>query len=298
MSQAAPEGSTAATDAPSPASEGPTQAGETKPDGYFTNDTRRMPDADAAPTKPPPAPGPLLPEHSETRATVLAAEEPGRNHWMLMGAVGFLLAGIVAAVVTFWPRPDPKIEPLKVPKPLAKLDPVTPKKAVEAPPPAAVDPSKKTTARPPQPAAKAARERPPPSGSSRLRGDRRKAELFFRTGRRFEKAGEVNDALLMYHLAYATSGSRKDASIYLNLGLLHDKDHDAAKARACLSAYLERAPAAPQASAIRTRITKFGATETVPCVDKKELRAAKRQYERRGAMIDGWLDETLKQRLK
>lgn len=266
-----------------------TQAGDTEADGYFSKATNQLPNEKAT--------APTLHEEqgSETRATVLAADSaPERRQWMLMGAIGFALAAIVALVVSVWPR-GTTVEPLpEVPKPLAMVDPPPAKtrdaSVATAPPPPAkappVAPPKKVGPRPPPP--------PPRTTTS----NRRKAEMYFMTARRMEKRGRPDDATLLYHLAYGVSGKRVDPAIYLNLGLLHNRGKDVPKAKACFSAFLARSPDDPAAPRVRSLVSTFPPTKTVRCVEKSEARAARRQYQRRGATIDGWVDETLKRRLK
>jgi serine/threonine-protein kinase len=131
------------------------------------------------------------------------------------------------------------------------------------------------------------------------RGDSpNRARMYFKTGVRLESEGRSEDALLMYTLAFSEGGKQPNVSILRNLGLLHNKAGDATKARACLNAYLDRSPGAPDADRIRTVISSFAATKAVPCVDSGDLSRAKKQVARRGAMIDSWVQETVDEGLR
>ncbi|MEQ8272486.1 MAG: protein kinase [Deltaproteobacteria bacterium] len=157
-----------------------------------------------------------------------------------------------------------------------------PATGVTPPPSKAVKPPPKKTVAP-----------PPPKASNRQR-----AQLYFQTARRFEKERQADTAKLMYHLAFGASGRRADPSLYLNLGLLHNRAHDTAKAKACLAGFLDRASAHPSAPRVRTLVSSFPPVKTVACVDKREARAARRQYQRRGAQIDAWVQETVEAKLR
>ena len=130
------------------------------------------------------------------------------------------------------------------------------------------------------------------------RTNRQRAQLLFRTARRFEKKGDLDEARLLYQLAHDASGRRVDPAVYLNLGLMYNRDHDVPKAKACLSGFLDRSPDHPVAPRVRTLLSSFPAVKTVECVDRGDARDARRQYERRGAEIDGWVQDTLERSLR
>jgi serine/threonine-protein kinase len=125
-----------------------------------------------------------------------------------------------------------------------------------------------------------------------------RARMYFKTGVRLDGLGRTEDALLLYTLAYGDSGATPNVSILRNLGLLYNKSGDAVKAKACLGAYLDRSPSAPDAERIRTVISSFGATKSVPCVDLGELARAKKLAARKGAVIDSWVQETIDEGLR
>ena len=130
------------------------------------------------------------------------------------------------------------------------------------------------------------------------RADRDRARLMFQTGVRLGKRGRLDEAALMYELAYVYSGHQPNPSIYLNLGLLHNSRRNDARAKACLQGYLERRPSAPQAARVRTLLSSFPALPSVACVDRAATARARKAETRRGAEIRRWLDETLAERLR
>ncbi|MCK6552843.1 hypothetical protein L6R52_43870, partial [Myxococcota bacterium] len=130
------------------------------------------------------------------------------------------------------------------------------------------------------------------------RGNRQTALVYFRTAVRLARAGRTDDALLMYVLAFDESAGSPDAAIFRNLGLLHNELGNAAKARACLRGYLERAPDGADADRIRTLVSSFSGTKSVPCVDAGELVRGRKTAARSGSMIRAWVDETLAERLR
>ena len=125
-----------------------------------------------------------------------------------------------------------------------------------------------------------------------------RARLYFKTALRLERGGRTEDALLLYTLAFDQAGRNRDAAIYKNLGLLHNKSNDVAKARACLRGYLDKNPDALDAERVRATLASFPPTKTIPCVDGGEIARARRMAERRGATIDAWLNETIEDRLR
>ena len=145
---------------------------------------------------------------------------------------------------------------------------------------------------------KATPRRVRPSRPSAAGEDRARARLLFQTGVRLTREGRVDDALLLYKLAYAYSGRRPDPSIFLNLGLLHNREGNKANAKACLQGYLQRRPEAPQAGRVRLLVSSFEALPVVACVDQKAIKKALQAESRRGAQIRGWLDATLEARLR
>jgi hypothetical protein len=124
-----------------------------------------------------------------------------------------------------------------------------------------------------------------------------KARVYLKTGNRLVRTGKREDARLMYHLSYAFSGKRPDAAIYRNLGSLYNEERDIPKAKACLRAYLDRSEGAPDAGHIRTIISSYPPTRSVPCVSSKEIARARRRLARQGAKIDAWVDQTMKREL-
>ncbi len=139
-----------------------------------------------------------------------------------------------------------------------------------------------TKAPPPK---KAIRRTPPPPRSI----DRNRARDLFRAGNRLGQQGRLDDAKLAFHLAWSHSGRKPNASLFLNLGLLHNKAGRTAKAKACLRGYLARRPDAADAPKVRMLVSSFSATKTVSCVSSSELKAARRAYTRRGSVVDGWV---------
>jgi eukaryotic-like serine/threonine-protein kinase len=255
--------------------------------------------------------------YNDTRMTPAAQPPSKKTGLLIAGAIAFAVAlGIVG--VSAWPKdsieaiaigPDASIAvppvtppppavtppppavvpppPAVVPPPGTDVPPVTP------PPPATVVPPPPVITPPPPPPVK-----PPPSKDRPQVADKDRARLYFRTARRLEQKGRSEDARLLYVLAYAQGGKNPDPAIYLNLGLLHNKDGNVPKAKACLRGYLERRPDVPEAERVRTVLSSFPSTKSVPCVDPGELGGAKKDYSRRGATIDGWVEETMSEMLK
>jgi serine/threonine protein kinase len=206
----------------------------------------------------------------------------------LIGAA--LVAVSVAAVLTiqFFDHAETKIEsaPIALPieppetKDQVAVPPVTP------PPPPKVEP-------PPRRVEPPLSHPPPPAAVAR-----EDARFYFLTGARLEREGKIDEARLLYLLAYDLGGKRPDSAIYRNLGLLYNGRGEVPKAKACLSAYLANKPAAPDAGIIRNTIASFPATETVSCVSPKEIASARTRHRRQGTKIESWVQETRKQRLQ
>lgn len=210
----------------------------------------------------------------------------------VLALVAALVLGLVFGI-GLWMRPDQVlVTPLDPDlQPVAALDAgpkPAPRDAAVAKPPAKVKPPiTKTIKRPPP------RPKPPA-----VKVDKQKARLMFRTARRFEKAGRSDDAQFMYHLAYASSGSSANPSIFLNLGLIYNADQDEAKAQACLRRYLKARPSATNAAQIRTLLSSFSGSATVACVSKSQVRGARKRYARAGPIVDEWMQDTLQQMLR
>jgi serine/threonine protein kinase len=256
----------------------------------------------------PPARKPGSSEESQI-ATELDRTSPEQRPlpWGFIGAALAVVA-IVVVVITVALMDDPpaietapiapQIAPPVSPPPIAEAlveppvappvsppiaPPVSPPVAPPAPPPiTAVEPPRKA----------------PPAKHAETAAEVDRAKLFFKTGVRLARIGRADDARLAYVLAYAHQGKRPNASIYLNLGLLYNARQDIPKARACLRAYLDRSPDAPDAPRIRTLISAFPATKAVPCVAPAEVADAKKAYARQGAKIDAWVEDTVKEILE
>lgn len=238
-------------------------------------------------------------KYNDTRISKKAPPAPSRS-LLYLGAAAFSAA---VAIVTYlvWPRPT-QVEALPAPDARVVMAQAAPDGGVDAAPlDAGVEPpnvdaglAAVVVAPPPPP-------KPPPGGATKTReprSDRDRARLYFRTARRLEQEGRNDDARLLYLLAYGHGGKQPDAAIYLNLGLLHNKEGRIAKARACLRGYLERRPDAPDAERVRSVLSSFPSTQSVACVDAGEQAAARKDYARRGATIDTWAEETMEGMLR
>jgi eukaryotic-like serine/threonine-protein kinase len=237
---------------------------------------------------------PLVKKPEANTASHLATELDGKQTPSKKLSIGLLGAGlvlvaaaVVVATVTFF---DQKHETIETTPLVAPID-----SAIEPPPPLPPPPPSAVPTPPPPPprVVSVPRSPPPPTPT----GDQT-ARMYFQTGARLDAQGRWDDAKLMYLLAYSAAGKKPDSSIYKNLALLYGKQENTPKAKACYRAYLERRPSAPDADLVRTTISSYPATKTVPCVSPADADAAKRQAERQGSKIEGWVQETLSERLR
>jgi serine/threonine-protein kinase len=127
--------------------------------------------------------------------------------------------------------------------------------------------------------AQAARPRPPASTPRQ----------YLIAGAHLAKQGQLDDALLLYTLAYSRSGAEPDPAIFRNIALVHRERGDAAKLRACFNLYLSKRPAAPDADRIRAVVSGYPATKSVPCVAPDEAASAEKRALRAGARIEAWV---------
>lgn len=142
------------------------------------------------------------------------------------------------------------------------------------------------------PVAPPSKRKPPPKRTTRKTTSKRtqlpEARALFRVAIRKSRSGEYGNARLLYHLIYAQSKQRTDASVFYNLGLTY-RQSNVAKASACMKACIERNPAGSKAEPAKRVIASLGAVRATTCVSKSEVRAALAQYQRRGSEIDAWL---------
>jgi serine/threonine protein kinase len=135
-------------------------------------------------------------------------------------------------------------------------------------------------------------------GATKADASPNRARMYFKTGVRLDSAGHSEDALFMYTLAYYESGKNTNPAIFRNLGILYNKTNDIPKAKACLHAYLDRSPGAPDGDRIRTLISTYPSTRAIACVENSEIQRAKKQAARKGAQIDSWVNETVEEKLR
>jgi serine/threonine protein kinase len=231
-----------------------------------------------------------------TQASAPPAAAPRRPLWLLAALPAAL---VVVGVAILMARPDEVVAtrldppPVSPPPSTVAPPPVSPPPPAVAPPP--VSPPPPAVAPPPE--APPPTVRPPPPRTAGA-GDRQRAQLFFRTGRRLQQQGRIEDAQLLYQLAYVYGGRRPNPSVFLNLGLLYNDTKDAAKAKACLRGFLERSPDDPNAPRVRTLVSSFSATRAEECVSRAEASAAAKRYARSGTAIDAWVQETVEGMLR
>jgi hypothetical protein len=103
------------------------------------------------------------------------------------------------------------------------------------------------------------------------------------------RLGQLEDAELLYRVAYGRSEGRVDPAIYKNLGLLHRDRGEVDKLRACFNMYLSKKPAGADAARVRALLAGFPAAPSVPCVSEGEAREAEVVARRAGARVDGWV---------
>jgi hypothetical protein len=135
------------------------------------------------------------------------------------------------------------------------------------------------------------------TGGSSL-GGRAKARQFFLAARARSKRGALEDARLLYELAYEASKPRTPSSVFLNLGLLAREEEDLARAKACLRAYVARRKTGPEVSRVRSVLAALPGTRSRRCVTAREGARARERYARSGARIEAWVDEALAARLR
>jgi hypothetical protein len=117
-----------------------------------------------------------------------------------------------------------------------------------------------------------------------------RARDLLRAGVMLAREGRSDDALMLYHLAWAASGRRPDPGLIRNLAVVHQQRDEGPKMRACFEAYLARRPDASDAARIRALLAAYPATADVACVDAGQLALAARMERRLGARIEGWIE--------
>ncbi len=124
-----------------------------------------------------------------------------------------------------------------------------------------------------------------------------KARSLFEAAVALERAGRWDDARLAYELSFDVALPHPPSSLFLNIGLLARKSEDLGRAGACLRAYLERRPDAPEAGSIRTFLASLPSSVVRPCVTKAERSRARRAAAKEGAKIDGWVESAVRAKL-
>jgi serine/threonine-protein kinase len=127
-----------------------------------------------------------------------------------------------------------------------------------------------------------------PASGKPGRGAHTPRELL-RAGAYLARLGQLEDAELLYRVAYGRSEGRVDPAIYKNLGLLHRDRGEVDKLRACFNMYLSKRPAGADAARVRALLAGFPAAPSVPCVSEGEAREAEVVARRAGARVDGWV---------
>jgi len=186
-------------------------------------------------------------------------------------------------VVSQAPDPMPSTTPAPMPSttpaPMPSTTPVATPVATVAPTPVpSSSPSETTAAASPSP-----RVTPKPA--------RYGPRDLLKAGARLARAGQLDDAELLYRLAYARSGASVDPAVFKNLGLLHREQGDVPKLRACFNMYLSRRGGGEDAQKIRALLAGFPAAPSVACVTPGEAAAAEKIAARVGARIEGWVSE-------
>jgi serine/threonine protein kinase len=208
------------------------------------------------------------------RVTVVGLPEPGGDQ---EGATpGVIAASAVASAVARTTTATPSVagatSTLAVAAPTAIPSPTGPR------PSASPDDS-------PSPSAPAGRA---PTTAKPGRGAHTPRELL-RAGAYLARLGQLEDAELLYRVAYGRSEGRVDPAIYKNLGLLHRDRGEVDKLRACFNMYLSKKPAGADAARVRALLAGFPAAPSVPCVSEGEAREAEVVARRAGARVDGWV---------
>lgn len=259
------------------------------------------PDAGVADTKPVQAGGMMVgADERSSLATELDSRSSGKGRPLPWGLIGAALALIAAAMVLVTYRMLNGSSGSIETAPIVDRTPPPPPTVDRTPPPPVKPPPSKApppTERVGQKTKHVTKRRPPPPPRRGPTSDRMKARMFLKTGNRLARTGKRDEARLMYHLSFAFSGKSPDAAIYRNLGSLYNDERNVPKAKACLRAYLDRSEGASDAPHIRTIISSYPATKTVPCVSPGEIARARRRLARQGAKIDGWVEETMKHAL-
>ncbi len=221
----------------------------------------------------------LAPRVGEHEAPPSAPRSSGRPSWktyLPLATVAVLIASWVGVVA--WTTPEALLEPSTEPRSGA----------------GEIDAGARAVAE----RREGARKRPADRVVA-VKVDRPRARLLFRTGVRLTHQGDREHALLMYQLAFAYSGGSPDASIALNLGLLHNQQGRDAKAKACLQRYLKKRADGPDAARARMLVSSFGPqVRSVPCVARSEIKRALQTEQRIQSQVDGWLEQTRSNRYR
>jgi serine/threonine-protein kinase len=236
----------------------------------------------ADPPAPPPMTHGLDPDTTDASVSGEAAKESGaedRRQFKGGLAVGLLLAGVVLLAAGAWTigRFGGEPDVIEVVSSGGSSRAVEPE---PEPPESGETRIQETKARP-----KPRKSRPRVSSKTGP-----SPRDYFKAGSKRAKDGEPDEAVLLYTLAYAGSGSRVNPAIYRNLALAHESMGQPSKVRACFNMYLSVRPSASDAGRIRALLDNYPPAPSVDCVSRGEIRAAKKRAGRIGAKLQGWLD--------
>lgn len=239
----------------------------------------------------PPASAPST-DHSGISAVVTETAAPPAKRdrpWALYGASLILATGAIAVLVYVF-GPKPPEGPSVVTLSNEELAQGTPEDQLPVAPVSADAGAVAEPGPAPALAAKTKVERPEVKQKARPSSQAAPRELL-RTGVHLTRRGRLDDALLVYRLAHARSGSDVDPAIFRNLALVHRELGEAEKVRACFNMYLSLRPSADDASRIRALVAGYPATKAVPCVSDAEEASAVKIGRRAGARIETWIAE-------
>lgn len=198
----------------------------------------------------------------------------------ILAVMAVILVAVVALItVEMWPR-DPEV--------IASQSVSTPPASQ---PDAAREHADAQPAEPPRPAPPPRKIRVPSRKIKSNPPNAPSARRFLKAAIQHQKRRQLENARLLYLLAYAFGTPTPDSAVYLNLGLLYNSSENEAKAKACLRRYLARRPAAPEAERIRTLLASFAPTKSVSCVSRREVAQARRRYSRQGPVIDAMMSD-------
>lgn len=245
------------------------------------------------------------------QATLTAARPPPRRAAWLAGAA--VVGAVVALAAVLWVRgsgvevqppesspfvPSPPVSsPVRAAPPssapptsaVAAVDTTSAARAAALPDAGSVAPAPYDAGLAPAPSPvpeRTARATPAPGKAGR--GTYTPRELL-RAGAYLARLGQLEDAELLYRVAYGRSEGRVDPAIYKNLGLLHRDRGEVDKLRACFNMYLSKRPSGADAARVRALLAGFPAAPSVPCVSEAEAREAELVARRAGARVDGWV---------